>query len=189
MKYLVLFGPPGSVKGTQSEKIIEKYGYGHISTGDVLRAEMKNETELGKIAKDFIEKGELVPDSLIIDMLAKSLDSFTDAKGIIFDGFPRTVAQAEALKEMLVARGGDVSVMINLIVDEQELITRLLKRGEVSGRSDDNMETIQKRLETYNSQTSPVIDFYKSEKKLADIKGVGTIDDIFNNICTEIEAV
>ncbi len=189
MKYLVLFGPPGSGKGTQSENIIKKYGFGHISTGDVLRAEMKNETELGKIAKDFIEKGDLVPDSLIIDMLAKSLDSFTDAKGIIFDGFPRTVAQAEALKGMLAARGGDVSVMINLIVDEQELVTRLLKRGEVSGRSDDNMETIQKRIETYNNQTAPVIGFYDGEKKLANIKGVGTIDDIFNNICTEIEKV
>ncbi|MDR1679459.1 MAG: adenylate kinase [Prevotellaceae bacterium] len=187
MKYLVLFGPPGSGKGTQSENIIAKYGYGHISTGDVLRAEMKNETELGKIAKDYIEKGQLVPDSLIIDMLAKTLDNFTDAKGIIFDGFPRTTAQAVALKKMLAARGGDVTVMLNLIVEEQELIARLLKRGETSGRSDDNLETIQKRLDTYNSQTAPVIDFYKAEGKLANIKGVGTIDDIFERISIEIE--
>jgi adenylate kinase len=189
MKYLVLFGPPGSGKGTQSENIISRYGYGHISTGDVLRAEMKNETELGKIAKDFIEKGELVPDSLIIDMLAKTLDGINDANGIIFDGFPRTTAQAVALKEMLKARGGDVSVMLNLIVEEQELITRLLKRGETSGRSDDNMETIKKRIDTYNSQTAPVIDFYKGEGKLANIEGIGTIDGIFALICEQIERV
>lgn len=187
MKYLVLFGPPGSGKGTQSENIIKKYGYGHISTGDVLRAEMANQTELGKTAKDYIEKGALVPDSLIIDMLAKTLDGFKDAQGIIFDGFPRTTAQAAALKEMLKARGGDVTVMLNLIVDEQELITRLLKRGETSGRSDDNLETIQKRLDTYNSQTAPVIDFYEKENKLANIKGMGTIENIFALICKEID--
>src|SRR5574344_1345515 len=116
MKYLVLFGPPGSGKGTQSENIIKKYGYGHISTGDVLREEMKNNTELGKTAKDYIDKGQLVPDSLIVDMLAKTMDGFKDAKGIIFDGFPRTVAQAEALKQMLAKRGTDVTVMLNLIV-------------------------------------------------------------------------
>jgi adenylate kinase len=188
MKYLVLFGPPGSGKGTQSENIIKKYGYGHISTGDVLRAEMANKTELGKTAKDYIEKGQLVPDSLIIDMLAKTLDSFKEANGIIFDGFPRTTAQAVALKEMLKARGADVTVMLNLIVEEQELITRLLKRGETSGRSDDNLETIQKRLDTYNSQTAPVIDFYQKEGKLANIKGVGTIDGIFALVCKEIDA-
>ncbi len=187
MTYLVLFGPPGSGKGTQSENIIKKYGYGHISTGDVLRAEMKNETELGKTAKDFIEKGQLVPDSLIIDMLAKTLDNFGDAKGIIFDGFPRTTAQAVALKEMLKARGGDVSVMLNLVVDEEELVKRLLERGKSSGRSDDNLETIQKRIDTYNEQTAPVIDFYAAENKLANIKGVGTIEGIFELICAEIE--
>lgn len=187
MKYLVLFGPPGSGKGTQSENIIEKYGYKHISTGDVLRAEMANQTELGKIAKEYIEKGALVPDSLIIDMLAKTLDTAQDIDGIIFDGFPRTVAQAEALKDMLKARGGDVTVMLNLIVEEKELIERLLKRGETSGRADDNLETIQKRLDTYNSQTSPVIDFYEKEGKLANIKGIGTIEGIFGLICEEIE--
>lgn len=189
MKYIVLFGPPGSGKGTQSENIIEKYGYGHISTGDVLRAEMQNNTELGKTAKDFIEKGQLVPDTLIIDMLAKTLDGFKTAKGIIFDGFPRTTAQAVALKEMLKARGGDVSVMINLIVSEKELVERLLNRGKTSGRSDDNLETIQKRIDTYNSQTAPVIDYYKGEGKLANIEGVGTIAAIFEKICEKIEAV
>lgn len=189
MKYVVLFGPPGSGKGTQSENIIEKYGFGHISTGDVLRAEMSNDTELGKVAKDYIEKGQLVPDSLIIDMLAKTLDGFKESNGIIFDGFPRTTAQAVALKKMLQARGGDVSVMVNLIVDEQELLTRLLKRGETSGRSDDNLETIQKRIDTYNSQTAPVIDFYKGEGKLANIEGVGTIDSIFGKVCEKIDAI
>jgi adenylate kinase len=189
MKYLVLFGPPGSGKGTQSENIIAKYGYGHISTGDVLRAEMQNDTDLGKTAKDFIEKGQLVPDSLIIDMLAKTLDGIKDANGIIFDGFPRTTAQAVALKEMLKARGGDVSVMLNLIVNEKELIERLLNRGKTSGRSDDNLETIQKRIDTYNSQTAPVIDYYKGEGKLANIEGIGSIEGIFNAVCREIEAV
>jgi adenylate kinase len=189
MLNVVLFGAPGSGKGTQSEKIIEKYGFGHISTGDVLRAEMANNTELGKTAKNYIEQGQLVPDSLIIDMLAKTLDGFTAAKGIIFDGFPRTVAQAQALKEMLATRGKEVNVMLNLIVKEEELIARLLKRGETSGRSDDNLETIQKRLDTYNSQTSPVIDFYKAEGKLANIEGIGTIDEIFSRISQRIEAL
>jgi len=187
MKYLVLFGPPGSGKGTQSENIIEKYGFGHISTGDVLRAEMTNETELGKIAKDYIEKGQLVPDSLIIDMLAKTLDGFHKTNGIIFDGFPRTTAQAVALKEMLKTRGGDVNVMINLIVNEKELLTRLLKRGQTSGRSDDNLETIQKRIDTYNSQTAPVIDYYKGEGKLTNIEGIGTVFGIFEKICERID--
>ncbi|MBO7202356.1 MAG: adenylate kinase [Paludibacteraceae bacterium] len=187
MKYVVLFGPPGSGKGTQSENIIKKYGYGHISTGDVLRAEMANNTELGKTAKDYIEAGKLVPDSLIIDMLAKTMDSFADAKGVIFDGFPRTVAQAVALKDMLAQRGADVSVMLNLIVEEQELINRLIERGKTSGRSDDNLETIKKRLDTYNEQTSPVIDFYKEDGKLANIQGMGSIEDIFASICVELD--
>lgn len=188
MKYLVLFGPPGSGKGTQSENIIKKYGYGHISTGDVLREEMKNNTELGKTAKDYIDKGQLVPDSLIVDMLAKTMDGFKDAKGIIFDGFPRTVAQAEALKQMLAKRGTDVTVMLNLIVDESELISRLIERGKTSGRSDDNLETIKKRLDTYNNQTLPVIEFYKKDGKLADIKGVGSVNSIFDSICKVIDA-
>ena len=189
MLNVVLFGAPGSGKGTQSEKIIEKFGLQHISTGDVLRAEMANNTELGKTAKNFIEQGQLVPDGLIIDMLAKTLDGFLDAKGIIFDGFPRTVAQAQALKEMLAKRGEEVNVMLNLIVQEKELIARLLKRGETSGRSDDNLETIQKRLDTYNNQTSPVIDFYKAEGRLANLEGIGTIDEIFARISQKIEAI
>jgi adenylate kinase len=188
MKYVVLFGPPGSGKGTQSENIIEKYGFTHISTGDVLRAEIANKTELGETAKHYIEKGHLVPDSLIIDMLGKTLDGLKTTSGVIFDGFPRTTAQAVALKEMLKSHGADVTVMLNLIVAEDELITRLLKRGETSGRSDDNLETIKKRLDIYNSQTAPVIDFYKADGKLANIEGFGTIDDIFQLIVKEIDA-
>lgn len=187
MLNVVLFGAPGSGKGTQSERIIEKYGFGHISTGDVLRAEIAKNTELGKTAKNYIEQGQLVPDSLIIDMFDRKLDSFSEAKGIIFDGFPRTVAQAQALKEMLAKRGEEVNIMLNLLVKEEELVARLVKRGETSGRSDDNMETIQKRLDTYNNQTSPVIDFYKGEGKLANIEGRGTIDEIFGCICEQIE--
>ena len=144
MLNIVIFGAPGSGKGTQSELIIKEYGLDHISTGDVLRSEIKNETELGKIAKGFIEKGQLVPDELIVDMLAKVLDSKENSKGVIFDGFPRTIPQAKALKEMLNQRGTDVSIMLNLQVDEEELISRLLERGKVSGRSDDNLETIKK---------------------------------------------
>ena len=155
MLNVVIFGAPGSGKGTQSELIIKEYGLDHISTGDVLRGEMKAETELGKIAKDYIEKGQLVPDELIVNMLANVLDSKKPEKGVIFDGFPRTIPQAKALKAMLNERGTDVSVMLNLQVDEDELIKRLLERGKVSGRSDDNLETIKSRLEVYHTQTAP----------------------------------
>ena len=182
MLNIVIFGAPGSGKGTQSELIIKEYGLDHISTGDVLRSEIKNETELGKIAKGFIEKGQLVPDELIVDMLAKVLDSKENSKGVIFDGFPRTIPQAKALKEMLNRRGTDVSIMLNLQVDEEELISRLLERGKVSGRSDDNLETIKSRLEVYHNQTAPLADYYVGEGKHAAIKGMGTIEEIFDRI-------
>ena len=169
-------------KGTQSELIIKEYGLDHISTGDVLRGEMKAETELGKIAKDYIEKGQLVPDELIVDMLANVLDSKKPAKGVIFDGFPRTIPQAKALKKMLNERGTDVSVMLNLQVEEEELIKRLLERGKVSGRSDDNLETIKSRLDVYHTQTAPLADYYVGEGKHVAIKGMGTIEEIFGRI-------
>jgi len=181
MLNIVIFGAPGSGKGTQSELIIKEYGLDHISTGDVLRSEMKNETELGKIAKDYIEKGQLVPDELIVDMLAKVLDSKVNSKGVIFDGFPRTIPQAKALKEMLNKRGTDVSVMLNLQVEE-EVINRLLERGKVSGRSDDNLETIKSRLDVYHKQTAPLADYYIGEGKHVAIKGMGTIEEIFGRI-------
>ena len=190
MLNVVIFGAPGSGKGTQSELIIKKYGLFHISTGDVLRAEIKNGTELGNTAKGFIEKGQLVPDQLIIDMLANVLDSNPATKdGVIFDGFPRTIPQAEALNEMLKERGTQVSIVVGLDVEESELIDRLLKRGQVSGRSDDNYETIKSRLDVYNNQTSPLKAFYIKEGKYADIQGMGTVEEIFARIEKAIDAV
>ncbi|WP_281644068.1 adenylate kinase [Bacteroides zoogleoformans] len=187
MLNIVIFGAPGSGKGTQSERIVEKYGINHISTGDVLRAEIKNGTELGKTAKGYIDQGQLIPDSLMIDILASVFDSFEDSKGVIFDGFPRTIAQAEALKVMLKERGQEVSVMLDLEVPEAELMVRLIKRGKDSGRADDNEETIKKRLNVYHSQTAPLIDWYKSEGQYRHIKGLGTMEGIFADICTEID--
>ena len=187
MLNIVIFGAPGSGKGTQSERIVEKYGINHISTGDVLRAEIKNGTELGKTAKGYIDQGQLIPDELMIDILASVFDSFKDSKGVIFDGFPRTIAQAEALKKMLSERGQDVSVMVDLEVPEDELMVRLIKRGKDSGRADDNEETIKKRLHVYHSQTAPLIDWYKNEKKYQHINGLGTMEGIFAEICEAID--
>ena len=187
MLNIVIFGAPGSGKGTQSERIVEKYGINHISTGDILRAEIKNGTELGKTAKGYIDQGQLIPDELMIDILASVFDSFKDSKGVIFDGFPRTIAQAEALKKMLAERGQDVSVMLDLEVPEDELMVRLIKRGKDSGRADDNEETIKKRLHVYHSQTSPLIDWYKNEKKYQHINGLGTMDGIFADICEAVD--
>ena len=187
MLNIVIFGAPGSGKGTQSERIVEKYGINHISTGDVLRAEIKNGTELGKTAKGYIDQGQLIPDELMIDILASVFDSFKDSKGVIFDGFPRTIAQAEALKKMLAERGQDVSVMVDLDVPEEELMVRLIKRGKDSGRADDNEETIKKRLHVYHSQTAPLIDWYKNEKKYQHINGLGTLDGIFADICEAVD--
>ena len=187
MLNIVIFGAPGSGKGTQSERIVEKYGINHISTGDVLRAEIKNGTELGKTAKGYIDQGQLIPDELMVDILANVFDSFKDSKGVIFDGFPRTIPQAEALKVMLKERGQDISVMIDLDVPEDELMTRLIKRGKDSGRADDNEETIKKRLHVYHSQTAPLIDWYKNEKKYQHINGLGTMDGIFADICEAVD--
>ena len=187
MLNIVIFGAPGSGKGTQSERIVEKYGINHISTGDVLRAEIKNGTELGKTAKGYIDQGQLIPDELMIDILASVFDSFEDSKGVIFDGFPRTIAQAKALKKMLAERGQDVSVMLDLEVPEDELMVRLIKRGKDSGRADDNEETIKKRLHVYHSQTAPLIDWYKNEKKYQHINGLGTMDGIFADICEAVD--
>ena len=187
MLNIVIFGAPGSGKGTQSERIVEKYGINHISTGDILRAEIKNGTELGKTAKGYIDQGQLIPDELMIDILASVFDSFKDSKGVIFDGFPRTIAQAEALKKMLAERGQDVSVMVDLEVPEDELMVRLIKRGKDSGRADDNEETIKKRLHVYHSQTAPLIDWYKNERKYQHINGLGTMEGIFAEICEAID--
>lgn len=188
MLNIVIFGAPGSGKGTQSDKIIAEYGVEHISTGDVLRAEIKAGTELGKVAASYINDGKLVPDSLIIDILASVLDAKgKDIKGVIFDGFPRTIAQAEALNAMLAERGQSVSTVIGLEVDDEELIKRIIARGKTSGRADDNEETAKKRLNTYYSQTLPLKDFYIQEGKYAKIEGVGSIDAIYAEIKKAID--
>ena len=186
MLNIVIFGAPGSGKGTQSARIVEKYGINHISTGDVLRAEIKAGTELGKTAKGYIDQGQLLPDELIIDILASTLDSFQDSKGVIFDGFPRTIAQAEALKKMLAERGHDMGIMVELIVEEDVLMARLLNRAIEQGRADDNEETIKKRLVVYHSQTAPLIDWYKAEGQYCHINGLGTMEGIFEEICKAI---
>ncbi len=189
MLNVVIFGPPGSGKGTQSELIIAKYGFAHISTGDLLRYEISQHTQLGTIAKKYIDKGELVPDDVIIDMIDHKIEKLNKVPGVIFDGFPRTTEQAISLKKMLAGHKEDVSVMINLEVPKEELIERLLKRGETSGRSDDNLETIEKRINVYNSQTTPVIEYYKKEKKYAPIKGLGSVDEIFAAISANIDSL
>ena len=188
MKNIVIFGAPGSGKGTQSEKMIEKYGLGHISTGDVLRDQIKRGTELGKTAKGYIDNGQLIPDDLMVSILADVYDSFgKEHKGVIFDGFPRTIPQAQALKDMLAKRGHKVAPMIELDVPEDELMKRLIKRGQESGRSDDNEETIKKRLTVYHNQTSPLIEWYEKEGIHHHINGLGELDRIFGDICAVID--
>ncbi len=185
---LILFGPPGSGKGTQSEKIIAKYELMHLSTGDLLRSEISRQTALGIEAKKFIDKGELVPDEVVIGMISSALEENPDAKGFLFDGFPRTSAQAEALDRLLDLRNESISVMLALDVSEQELIKRLLKRGETSGRSDDNNENvIRARIEEYRNKTEAVADYYRRFNKVVLVKGEGSINEIFGLLCDEID--
>lgn len=188
MKNIVIFGAPGSGKGTQSNLLIEKYGLEHISTGDMLRSEISKGTDLGQTAKSFIDKGQLIPDALMIDILASVYDAFgKEHKGVIFDGFPRTIPQAEALKKMLDERGHKVAAMIELDVPDEILMERLINRGKESGRSDDNEETIKKRLGVYYSQTSPLIDWYKNEGIHHHVKGFGELQHIFADVCNVID--
>lgn len=191
MLNIVIFGAPGSGKGTQSENLIEHYKLFHISTGDVLRDHMRRGTELGKTAKEFIDQGQLIPDELMIGILAQVIDDNKDEaqNGVIFDGFPRTIPQAEALETLLNERGTSVSAVVGLEVPEEELIDRLVKRGLMSGRSDDNEETIKKRLDVYHNQTSPLQEFYKEKGLYHAIKGIGTIEDIFDDIKTAIDQI
>jgi adenylate kinase len=182
MKNIVIFGAPGSGKGTQSDKMIEKYGLNHISTGDVLRSEIKKGTELGKTAAGYIDNGQLIPDDLMVSILASVYDSFGDHQGVIFDGFPRTIPQAEALEQLLADRGTQIDAVVGLEVPEDELIKRILLRGQMSGRSDDNEETARKRLETYHNQTSPLKAYYEEQGKYCAINGLGSIDGIFDLI-------
>ena len=189
MKNIVIFGAPGSGKGTQSDKMIEKYGLNHISTGDVLRSEINKGKKKKKTAASYIDKGNLIPDDLMVSILAGVYDSFGDHKGVIFDGFPRTIPQAEALKKMLDERGDKVAAMIELDVPEDELMKRLILRGQQSGRADDNEETIKKRLVVYHSQTQPLIEWYKKEGLHYHINGSGELDRIFADICKVIDGI
>jgi len=186
---LILFGPPGSGKGTQSEKLIEKFGWIHLSTGDLLRKEIANATQLGLEAKSFMDKGQLVPDEVVIGMIGSALDANPTAKGFLFDGFPRTVAQAEALDALLTGKGSEITLVLALEVGQEELVARLLNRGKTSSRSDDRDENIiRKRLVEYENKTAIVADYYAQFDKVAKVKGEGGIDDIFQSLCAEIEA-
>lgn len=185
---LVLFGPPGSGKGTQSVKLQEKYNLMHISTGDLFRMHISNKTELGTLAKSYMDKGNLVPDEVTIGMMNDKIDSHPDADGFIFDGFPRTATQAEALDEFLNNRNTPISKMIALNVDNEELVKRLLNRGKDSGRPDDqNEEIIRNRISVYNELTLPVASYYDNQCKYVAVEGVGTIDEIFNKLCVVID--
>jgi adenylate kinase len=184
---LVLFGPPGSGKGTQSANIIDKYNLIQLSTGDILRGEVKNETPLGIEAKKFMDQGQLVPDEVVIGMISSKLDENPEVKGFIFDGFPRTVAQAEALYNLLEFKNNPINVVISLLVSEEELKTRLISRGEVSGRADDNEEVIVNRIKEYHAKTSPVADYYRSKQTLVELPGEGSVDEIFDAISGVID--
>ncbi|MDD2246840.1 MULTISPECIES: adenylate kinase [Proteiniphilum] len=187
MLNIVIFGAPGSGKGTQSARLVEKYGLKHVSTGEILRSEIRAGSQLGQLAESYMSKGELVPDDVVIDILEELIERNGKIKGFIFDGFPRTLTQGEALSKMLMKHDEDVNVVISLDVEDEELIDRLLKRGQISGRKDDNRKTIESRLRVYYNQTSPLKDFYKEQGILRVIRGTGTVDEIFNAIEDEID--
>jgi adenylate kinase len=185
---LILFGPPGSGKGTQSERLIAKYGLKHLSTGDLLRSEIAGATPLGMAAKSFMDKGQLVPDEVVIEMISSALDNNPQANGFLFDGFPRTTAQAEALDKLLNQKGTEISVVLALQVSKDELVKRLLNRGLTSGRSDDvNEDIIRARIDEYERKTAAVADYYKKYDKVEMVKGEGSIDEIFDLLSKEID--
>ena len=185
---VVIFGAPESGKGTQSEKLIERYGLHHISTGEVLRDHIARKTPIGQIAKTYINQGQLIPDSLMIKILEEIIDNEPKAKeGVILDGFPRTIPQAEALDRFLEKRGQKIHHVIGLEVPEDELVERMIKRGQQTGRADDNLETIQNRLKVYHESTTPLRDFYISKGKYRPIQGSGSIDEIFAGIASAID--
>jgi len=188
MLNIVLFGPPGAGKGTQAGNLVSKYNLVHLSTGDIFRANIKGETDLGKLAKSYIDGGNLVPDEVTIKMLESEVDKSPNAEGFIFDGFPRTIPQAEALELFLEGKDTSISVMLALEVAEEELIKRLLTRGENSGRADDaSEEVIANRISVYNDQTAVVADFYAAKNKFEKIEGLGSIDEIFDKLCLAID--
>jgi adenylate kinase len=189
MLNLILFGPPGSGKGTQAENLIKKYNLFHISTGDMFRYELSNNTELGQLARSFMDKGQLVPDHVTIAMLEKRVKDNPDVKGFIFDGFPRTIPQAEALDSFLAGRGQKITGLVELVVNEDEITKRLLLRGQSSGRADDkDEEVIRRRFQVYRAETSPVAEHYSGMKRAYKIEGVGTVNDIFAKLCATIDA-
>jgi adenylate kinase len=186
---IILFGPPGSGKGTQSEKLIDRYGLIHLSTGNLLREEIQNKTRLGLEAKSYMDSGQLVPDSVVIGMIRSAIANNKNAGGFLFDGFPRTVAQSEALDELLAENHSEINAVLALEVGEEELIGRLLNRGKTSGRSDDvNEQVIRARITEYENKTSPVAGYYDQFGKVVKIKGEGDIETIFDALCNEIEA-
>ncbi len=188
MLNIVLFGAPGSGKGTQSAKLIDEYGLYHISTGELLRDHIKSGTELGRTANEFISKGQLIPDDLMISILDDVLENQAKGKkGVVFDGFPRTIAQADALKQLLEKRGTRLHAVVGLEVPEEELIARMLHRGQETGRADDNPETIKNRLKVYHEQTHPLRDYYTKEGSYLPINGTGIVDEIFDNIAEGIK--
>ena len=189
MLNIVLFGPPGSGKGTQAEKLVDKYKLVHISTGDLLRTEVESKSELGVQAQKIIDRGELVPDECVIAMIKNKVEENKDGEGFIFDGFPRTVDQARELRKLLTDYDERVSVVVSLMVEKEELIERLLKRGEESGRADDNLETITHRIEVYERQTIPVTYYYDKMHKHAPVDGKGKIDDVFKRIAEQVDKV
>lgn len=185
---LILFGPPGAGKGTQSAKLIEKYSLTHISTGDLFRKHLKEGTPLGKLAKGYMEKGNLVPDQVVIDMVDDKIKSSGDITGIILDGFPRTIPQAEALDKLLASKQAPIRILVELVVPEEELRIRLAERAVKENRPDDaKPEVIENRISVYKSETVAVAQYYKEHKKYASVIGVGEIPEIFENICTEID--
>lgn len=189
MTNLIIFGPPGSGKGTQSNNIVSKYGFHHIATGEIFRNEIKNQTELGLEVKSIIDDGKLVPDELVMKIFESALDRCTNKQGIIFDGFPRTKFQAEELKKILNARNTEISVVVSLEVDEEELVRRLINRNIEMDRTDDSTEIVQKRLKVYHDTTEPLIRYYKGRGIYKAIHGIGSVEEIFSKITREIDKV
>jgi len=187
---IIIFGPPGAGKGTQSAKLLDNYNLTHLSTGDVFRSNIKGETELGLLAKSYIDKGELVPDEVTIAMVKDFVQQHADSTGFIFDGFPRTISQGEALSEILAEHNEKIDIVLALEVDEDELVKRLLERGKISGRADDQDEgTIRNRFKEYLNKTEPLLDFYRNKNLLHSVQGMGSIDDIFNRLAQEVDSV